>query len=91
MLPNRWTEAWENNDLDPLPMPLQPVLTGLTIGPLATDRGGKEGISMNGAGNIAGLIDSVLPASEVVAQIASEAEECIRGITGTPLGLKEDS
>ncbi len=91
MLPNKWTEAWENNDLDPLPMPLQPVLTGLTIGSLATDRGGKEGISMNGAGNIAGLIDSVLPASEVVAQIASEAEECIRGITGTPLGLKEDS
>ncbi len=77
MLPNRWTKAWEDNELDPLPMPLQPVLTGMTIGPLATDRGGKEGISMNGAGNIAGLIDSILPASEVVAQLASEAESCI--------------
>lgn len=77
MLPNKWTKAWEDNKLDPLPMPLQPVLTGMTIGPLATDRGGKEGISMNGAGNIAGLIDSILPASEVVAQLASEAEACI--------------
>jgi len=77
MLPNKWTKAWEDNELDPLPMPLQPVLTGMTIGPLATDRGGKEGISMNGAGNIAGLIDSILPASEVVAQLASEAEACI--------------
>ena len=77
MLPNQWTKAWEDNELDPLPMPLQPVLTGMTIGPLATDRGGKEGISMNGAGNIAGLIDSILPASEVVAQLASEAASCI--------------
>ena len=77
MLPNKWTKAWEDNELDPLPMPLQPVLTGMTIGPLATDRGGKEGISMNGAGNIAGLIDSILPASEVVVQLASEAESCI--------------
>ncbi|MDG2211498.1 MAG: nitronate monooxygenase [Acidimicrobiales bacterium] len=81
MLPNKWTKAWEDNELDPLPMPLQPVLTGMTIGPLATDRGGKEGISMNGAGNIAGLIDSILPASEVVAQLASEAETCIAGLS----------
>ena len=28
LLPNRWTEAWEQAELDPLPMPLQPVLTG---------------------------------------------------------------
>ena len=83
MLPNKWTKAWEDNELDPLPMPLQPVLTGMTIGPLATDRGGKEGISMNGAGNIAGLIDSILPAAEVVAQLASEAEACIARLSST--------
>ena len=83
MLPNKWTKAWEDNELDPLPMPLQPVLTGMTIGPLATDRGGKEGISMNGAGNIAGLIDSILPAAEVVAQLASEAEACITRLSST--------
>ena len=28
LLPNRWTEAWEQAEVDPLPMPLQPVLTG---------------------------------------------------------------
>ncbi len=66
-------------------MPLQPVLTGMTIGPLATDRGGKEGISMNGAGNIAGLIKNILPASEVVAQIAFEAEACLKNFpSSTP-------
>ncbi|MGH1488699.1 MAG: NAD(P)H-dependent flavin oxidoreductase [Acidimicrobiales bacterium] len=73
MLPNRWTEAWEAADVDPLPMPLQPVLAGRTMGPLATDRGGQEGISMNGAGNIAGLIGEVMPAADVVAMMVEEA------------------
>lgn len=75
MLPNRWTEAWEAAEVDPLPMPLQPVLTGMTMGALAIDRGGREGISMNGAGNIAGLIDEVVPAADVVAMMAEQASE----------------
>jgi NAD(P)H-dependent flavin oxidoreductase YrpB (nitropropane dioxygenase family) len=73
MLPNGWTEAWEQADLDPLPMPLQPVLTGMVLGGMATDRGGRQGVSMNGAGNIAGLLTEVLPAAAVVEQMASEA------------------
>ncbi len=77
MLPNRWTEAWEAAEVDPLPMPLQPVLTGMTMGSLATDRGGQEGISMNGAGNIAGLIDEVLPAADVVGMLVEEAKQLL--------------
>jgi NAD(P)H-dependent flavin oxidoreductase YrpB (nitropropane dioxygenase family) len=73
MLPNRWTEAWEAAEVDPLPMPLQPVLANMTLGAFATDRGGQEGISMNGAGNIAGLIGDVPPAADVVAAMAAEA------------------
>jgi nitronate monooxygenase len=73
LLPNRWTEAWEHADVDPLPMPLQPVLTGTVLGRLATDRGGRQGVSMNGAGNIAGLIGEVLPAATVVERMATEA------------------
>ena len=73
LLPNRWTDAWEHADIDPLPMPLQPVLTAMTLGPLATDRGGRPGVSMNGAGNIAGLLTEVLPAATVVERMATEA------------------
>jgi NAD(P)H-dependent flavin oxidoreductase YrpB (nitropropane dioxygenase family) len=73
MLPNRWTEAWEQAELDPLPMPLQPVLTGQVLGGLASDRGGRPGISMNGAGNIVGLVDEILPAATVVEQMVADA------------------
>ncbi len=73
LLPNRWTEAWERADVDPLPMPLQPVLTELVLGGLATDRGGRQGVSMNGAGNITGLLTEILPAATVVETMAAEA------------------
>lgn len=83
MLPNRWTEAWEQADLEPLPMPVQPVLTNKVLGGFATDRGGREDVSMNGAGNIAGLITDVLPAATVVARMADEAERLLtRGRAG---------
>jgi hypothetical protein len=54
-------------------MPLQPVLTGMVLGGMATDRGGRQGVSMNGAGNIAGLLTEILPAATVVDLMASEA------------------
>ncbi|MEM8922686.1 MAG: nitronate monooxygenase [Actinomycetota bacterium] len=73
MLPNDWTRAWEQAEVDPLPMPLQPVLAGMVLGRNATDRGGREGVSMNGAGNIAGLIESVVPAADVVHSMVAEA------------------
>jgi nitronate monooxygenase len=73
MLANRWTEAWEQAELDPLPMPLQPVLTGQVLGGLATDRGGRPGISMNGAGNIVGLVGEIVPAASVVDEMVADA------------------
>lgn len=73
LLPNRWTEAWEQAEVEPLPMPMQPILTGLVLGGIANDRGGMQGVSMNGAGNIAGLLDEVLPAATVVERMAAEA------------------
>lgn len=77
MLPNRWTEAWEMAEVDPLPMPLQPVLAASVLGDLGTDRGGREGVSMNGAGNIAGLIADVVPAAQVVGDMSREAAELL--------------
>lgn len=79
MLPNDWTRAWEESGLDPLPMPLQPVLTAITLGQQEIAHGGREGVSMNGAGNIAGLIDGILPAVEVVRSMVAEAAELLAG------------
>lgn len=73
LLPNRWTESWDHAEVEPLPMPLQPVLTGMVLGAMATDRGGRQGVSMNGAGNIAGLMSEVLPAATVVERMATDA------------------
>lgn len=82
MLPNDWTTAWEASEFDPLPMPLQPVLTGQVLGAMASDRGSHQGVSMNGAGNIAGLIDQVVPAAQVVESMANEAAELLSGAGG---------
>ncbi|MEM7341166.1 MAG: nitronate monooxygenase [Actinomycetota bacterium] len=79
MLPNEWTRAWEEAPVDPLPMPLQPVLAGMVLGRNATDRGGREGVSMNGAGNIAGLIESVVPAAAVVESMVADAAALLAG------------
>jgi len=64
-------------EVDPLPMPLQPVLAASVLGDLGTDRGGREGVSMNGAGNIAGLIADVVPAAQVVADMSREAADLL--------------
>ncbi len=77
MLPNDWTRAWEEAEVDPLPMPLQPVLASMILGRNATDRGGRPDISMNGAGNIAGLIDDIVPAGDVVRSMVDEAAELL--------------
>jgi NAD(P)H-dependent flavin oxidoreductase YrpB (nitropropane dioxygenase family) len=78
LLPNGWTSGWEQAEIDPLPMPLQPVLTGSVLGGLATDRGGRQGVSMNGAGNIVGLVHEILPAAVLVEQMVTHAAECLR-------------
>lgn len=44
------------HDVDPLPMPLQPVLAATTLGSLASDRGGREGVSMNRAGKAGNVL-----------------------------------
>jgi NAD(P)H-dependent flavin oxidoreductase YrpB (nitropropane dioxygenase family) len=73
MLSNGWTRGWEDSPVDPLPMPQQNVLAREVLGALAMPEAGREGVSMNGAGNIAGLITEVLPAATVVAEMVEEA------------------
>lgn len=77
MLPNDWTRAWDSDELDPLPMPLQPVLANMTLGDASLASGGTENVSMNGAGNIAGLIGEIVPAADVVDRMAREAADLL--------------
>jgi len=77
MLPNEWTKAWEEAPIDPLPMPLQPVLVMQTLGGMAA--GSNPALTQNGAGNIAGLIEGVVPAAEVVHSMADEARKLLGG------------
>lgn len=73
MLPNAWTRAWEEAGIDPLPMPLQPVLVQQVLRSSGGDRDGHPELGINGAGNIAGLVTEVLPAAEVVRRMVDEA------------------
>jgi len=77
MLPNAWTQAWDDAPIDPLPMPLQPVLVSQTVGRVRPSSDAAPALMQNGAGNIAGLIREVLPAGDVVRQMASEARELL--------------
>ena len=78
MLPNDWTKAWEEAPIDPLPMPLQPVLVMQILGAMAGG-GSNRALTQNGAGNIAGLIEKVVPAAEVVRSMADEARALLGG------------
>jgi len=77
MLPNEWTKAWDEASIDPLPMPLQPVLVMQALGGMAGGDGSNRALTQNGAGNVAGLIDKVVPAAEVVRDMADEAQELL--------------
>ena len=78
MLPNEWTKAWEQAPIDPLPMPLQPVLVMQTLGGMA-GQGSNRALMQNGAGNIAGLIEKVVPAADVVHSMAGQARDLLAG------------
>ncbi len=65
-------------DIEPLPMPIQPVLVMQTLGALAGS-GASHALTQNGVGNIAGLIREVVPAVDIVHSMADEASELLGG------------
>jgi len=82
---NAWTEAWERPEAPPtLPMPLQGLLVGEAL------RGAREAhieeLIGGPAGNGAGLIKAIRPATEVVETMVSQAEELIEKF-GSPVAV----
>jgi NAD(P)H-dependent flavin oxidoreductase YrpB (nitropropane dioxygenase family) len=73
---SRWTEAWVQAGLEPLPMPWQ----GLVAGPVmaAANRAGRGDINPGFAGQGIGMIRAVRPAAEILEEIAFGTEQALK-------------
>jgi NAD(P)H-dependent flavin oxidoreductase YrpB (nitropropane dioxygenase family) len=73
MLRNEWTEAWEQSDTpDPLPMPLQGLITIDMI--MRTNRYAEAGqnIAFNPVGQVVGRMNQMQPAKNLVSKLVDE-------------------
>jgi nitronate monooxygenase len=77
---NEIIDRWEERGLEPLPMPLQGALMEPFVA--AAESAGRYDLVNNPSGQIAGMLDQVKPAGEIVAQFVSEARETIQRIAG---------
>lgn len=75
-----WTEAWEDNELEPLPMPYQPMVAMPVLA--AASVAGRGDIAPGFAGQGMGLIHAVRPAAEVVADLVVGAERALQHAGG---------
>ncbi len=70
MLRNEWTEAWERADTpDPLPMPLQGMVTIDMIRRTHQYADKAQPVAFNPVGQIVGSMNQVKPAKEVVSEL----------------------
>ncbi|MCY3631472.1 MAG: nitronate monooxygenase family protein [bacterium] len=86
MLRSAWTEEWNRSDTpDPLPMPLQIMLTGeprRRIDRVAHHPGsGAEKLTNYFVGQIVGSMNQSLPARQVVYNLVEEFIEAVEGLT----------
>ncbi len=77
LIRSKWTEAFAKSGLEALPMPFQSMVSGPVLAAGQAQR--REDITPGFAGQIIGMIDAVLPAREVMAEIVAEAERVLAG------------
>ena len=70
-LKNEWIKAWEDSSLEPLPMPLQFLVSQPALMDAKPDDTRIQPVMV---GQVAGLLDKIRPAAEVVEKMVSEAE-----------------
>jgi len=81
MIANRFTASWEGREAEIKPYPLQMI----EVGNPASHAGRIEGDVEDGvlpAGQGAGMIEAVLPAGQIVADIVAEADDVLRRLAG---------
>jgi NAD(P)H-dependent flavin oxidoreductase YrpB (nitropropane dioxygenase family) len=86
MLKNKWTEAWESDDTpDPLPMPLQGMVTFDAIRRTAmyADKGNAQDVSFNAAGQVIGQINEVESVKNVVFRLVNEYVDTLENLNST--------
>jgi NAD(P)H-dependent flavin oxidoreductase YrpB (nitropropane dioxygenase family) len=83
-LKSAWTEEWDDSELPPLGMPLQPILTARAIARI--DRSshlpgsGAEKLANYFVGQIVGNMNQVKPAATVVYEMVDEFIDAINGV-----------
>ena len=86
MLKNKWTEAWESDETpDPLPMPLQGMVTLDAIRRTAmyADKGSAQDVSFNAAGQVIGQINEVESVKNVVFRLVNEYVDTLENLNST--------
>ena len=74
---SRWTELWANDpEREPLPMPYQGAVSRPVM--VAANLAGRADVNPGFAGQGIGMIRSVRPASEIVAELVSDAGAALR-------------
>ncbi len=76
---SKWTEHWLREDVEPLPMPYQ----GMVSGPVmeAANRDGRGDINPGFAGQGIGMIKAVRPAKEIFDELVYSAEQALSRTT----------
>jgi nitronate monooxygenase len=76
LIRNKWSAAYAESDLEPLPMPFQSMVSGRV---LAAAMVGKRADIMPGfAGQGIGMIDEIRPAAEVLRDLAAGADAALK-------------
>jgi len=88
MLRASWAELYERGELEALPMPLQSVVSTPVLA--SAEAHERADVFRGFSGQGVGLIDSLIPAGEVVGQLVAETVELLDGIR-TLEGVECDS
>ena len=80
---SRWTDYWERERREPLPMPYQGMVASPVLA--AANRAARGDVNPGFAGQGIGMIRAVRPAAEILRELAASAEEALRG-AGRHLG-----
>ena len=72
LIRNKWTQAYAESGLEPLPMPFQSMVSGPVM--VAGSAAGRIDITPGFAGQGVGMIEKIRPAAEVLADIVAGAE-----------------
>jgi len=76
---SKWTEHWLREDVEPLPMPYQGMISGPVMA--AANRDGRGDINPGFAGQGIGMIKAVRPAKEIFDELVFGAEQALAGTT----------